>query len=60
MIENDQGYVWASCDKCTFTLGVGFDAGKPEVMSAMDAWGWKIVDGKMICNFCQEEERSAS
>ena len=58
MITNEGGYTWASCDKCTFTMGVCFDADKNDVLSAFKQWGWQYKGGKIICKFCLDKEIS--
>jgi hypothetical protein len=61
MIKNEGGYTWASCDRCGFTFGVGFNAGKDEAMRAFKQWGWQYQGGKITCYYCirEEKERSA-
>lgn len=59
MISDDKGFTWAGCDYCGFTMGVGFGCGLNEAKTAFKRWGWKYENGKIMCRYCMEDERSA-
>lgn len=55
MITNEQGFTWASCDKCTFTMGVGFNADKADCVRAFKQWGWSYNSKQILCDSCTKD-----
>lgn len=56
MIKNEEGFTWASCDNCTFTMGVGFAADRAECMSAFRQWGWTFDGKQILCDSCAKDK----
>ena len=59
MISDEHGFTWASCDRCTFTRGVGFGGGIEEARSAFRQWGWRYEGGKVTCRDCLENKNES-
>lgn len=55
MIKDDQGFIWAECDNCHLTLGVGFNASPYECRDTFDAWGWTLDGNRLLCDVCTRD-----